>query len=111
MHSLAVTFVLVVVVPSIAAAEQAPAAPAGVAQAYYEFMLGRHLENEGDEAGALEALKRALAADPKSAEVRAELAAFYARQNKAEESVAAAEQALAIDPNSADAKRMLAEMK
>jgi protein O-GlcNAc transferase len=107
MRSLAATLLLVLVVPSITAAEQTPAAPAGPAQAYYEFMLGRHLENEGDEAGALEALKRALTADPKSAEIHAELAAFYARQNKAEEAVAAAERALAIDANSSEAHRIL----
>jgi tetratricopeptide (TPR) repeat protein len=107
MRSLAVTLLLVLVVPLVAGAQQAPAAPTGSAQAYYEFMLGRHLESQGDETGALEALKRALAADPKSAEIRAELAAFYARQNKAEESVAAAEQALAIDPNSLEAHRIL----
>ncbi len=107
MRSLAATLVLFLVAPALAAAQQTGAAPTGSAQAYYEFMLGRHLEHEGDEAGALEALKRALAADPKSAEIRAELAAFYARQNKAEESVAAAEQALAIDPNSPEAHRIL----
>lgn len=93
---------------SVLAIGQAPQAPpTDVAQAYYEFMLARHLENQGDDAGALEALKRALAADPTSAEIKAELAAFYARQNKATEAVAAAEAALAIDPRSAEAHRIL----
>ena len=85
----------------------APAPPAGAAQAYYEFMLARLLENKGDEAGALEALKRAEASDPTSAEIKAEFAAFYARQNKAAEAVAFAEQALKIDPESSEAHRIL----
>ena len=53
------------------------------AQAYFEFLLARRLEAQGDTAGALEALKRAQALDPQSAEILAELAGFYARQNKA----------------------------
>ena len=77
------------------------------AQAYYEFMLSRHLENQGDEAGALAALKRAQAADPKSAEIRAEMAAMYARQNKAAEAVEAAQQALKLNPNASEAHRIL----
>lgn len=76
-------------------------------QAYYEFMLARRLEAQGDEAGALDALKRALALDPKSAELHAELAGFYARQNQGEEAVAAAEQALKFDPRNVEAHRML----
>ena len=95
-------------VPSWSDARQAapPAAPIS-AQAYYEFMLARHLENQGDESGALEALKRAQAADPKSAEIKAELAGFYARQNKAEEAVTLAEQALKLDAGSVEAHRIL----
>jgi tetratricopeptide (TPR) repeat protein len=98
---------LLLAIPSLAAAKQAAATTGGSAQAYYEFMLARHLENQGDEGGALEALKRALAADPKSAEIRAEMAAFYARQNKAAEAVDAAERALEIDPKSMEAHRIL----
>jgi cytochrome c-type biogenesis protein CcmH/NrfG len=70
-------------------------------------MLSRHLENQGDEAGALEALKRAQAADPTSAEIRAEMAGLYARQNKAAEAVDAAEQALKLDPSAGEAHRIL----
>ena len=79
----------------------------GTGTSYYEFILSRHLENQGDEAGALEALKRAQAADPKSAEIRAELAGLYARQNKAAEAIEAAEQALKLDPNAGEAHRIL----
>jgi tetratricopeptide (TPR) repeat protein len=84
-----------------------PAAPPASGQAYYEFMLARHLENQDDQAGALEALKRAEVADPKSAEIKAELAGLYARQNKAEEAVAMAERALALDAQSIEAHRIL----
>ena len=63
----------------------APADPKG--QAYFEFLLARRLESQGDTDGAQQALQRALTLDPKSAELNAELAGFYARQNKANEAV------------------------
>ena len=75
-------------------------------QAYFEFMLARRLEAQGNDAGALEALQRAIALDPKSAELQAELAGFHARQNNGEEAVAAAERALKIDPNNIEANRI-----
>lgn len=90
-----------------ALAQQTPAAGDSTAQAYLEFLLARRLEAQGDTSGALEALKRALALDPKSAELHAELAGFYARQNKGPESVEAAERALALDPKNVEAHRML----
>ena len=37
---------------------------------YYEFLLARRLEADGDVKGARAALERAATADPKSAEVR-----------------------------------------
>ena len=76
-------------------------------QAYFEFLIARRLESQGDTNGALEALKRAVALDPKAAELHAELAGFYARQNKANEAVEAAERALTLDPNNVEAHRML----
>jgi tetratricopeptide (TPR) repeat protein len=82
-----------------------PSPPA--AQAYFEFLLARRLEGQGDETGALEALKRAIALDPKSSELHAELAGLYARQNKGEEAIEAAEQALKLDPANGEAHRML----
>jgi tetratricopeptide (TPR) repeat protein len=99
----------VVLALSLQAAQPAPAPSTGTGTgtSFYEFMLSRHLENQGDEAGALEALKRAQAADPKSADIRAEMAGMYARQNKAAEAVEAAEQALKIDPSSGEAHRIL----
>lgn len=77
------------------------------AQAYYEFMLARHLESDGNAAGALEALKRAQALDPKSAEILAELAGHYARQNKGAEAIDAAERALVLSATNVEAHRIL----
>ena len=82
-----------------------PLTPA--AQAYFEFMLARRLESQGESAKALEALQRAQALDPKSSEILAEMAGFYARQNKAPEAIDAAEKAIAIEPGNFEAHRML----
>jgi tetratricopeptide (TPR) repeat protein len=83
----------------------APALPQ--AQAYFEFMLARRLEAQGDSAGALAALERARSLDPRSAEILAELAGFHARQNDGDKAIAAAEKALAVDPNNTEAHRLL----
>ena len=53
--------------------------------AYFEFLMARRLEAQGDHAGALEALERAAAADPASAEVRAEIASFQLRRDDRDE--------------------------
>ncbi|HVL36233.1 MAG TPA: tetratricopeptide repeat protein, partial [Burkholderiales bacterium] len=100
--------VLVVLLSSTSALGQpAPATAARSAEAYYEFLLARRLEGQGDTSGALDALKRALALDPKAGELYAELAGFYARQNKGDEAVEAAERALTLDPDNVEAHRML----
>ncbi|MGH9176498.1 MAG: tetratricopeptide repeat protein [Vicinamibacterales bacterium] len=91
-------------------AQSAPAATVPEAtrsQAYFEFLLARRLEAQGDSAGALEALKRAQALDPQSAEILAETAGLYARQNKGVEAVEAAERALKLDPKNTEANRLL----
>lgn len=99
---------LVFVVALVLSTASASAQPGGAsAQSYFEFMLARRLESQGDTAGALDALKRAQTLDPKSAEILAELAGFYARQNKGSEAIDAAERALAIDPANIEAHRML----
>ncbi len=77
------------------------------AEAYYQFMLGRHLEGEGDIDGAIKAYDEAAKLDPKSAEVVAELAGLYARENKIREAIDKAEAALAIDPDNVSAHRLL----
>lgn len=91
-------------------AQLPPAAPTAgppKAQASFEFLLARRLESQGDTAGALEALKRAQALDPQSAEILAETAGLFARQNKGPEAMEAAERALKIDPRNSEANRLL----
>jgi tetratricopeptide (TPR) repeat protein len=79
------------------------------ADAYYEFLMARRLETAGDSAGALAALERAAAADPTSAEIRAEIAAFHFRRTPAQrvEGEKAAKEALALDVNNVEANRAL----
>jgi tetratricopeptide (TPR) repeat protein len=84
-----------------------PPAPGGAPDAEYYFLVGRHLEGEGRLDDAVTALKRAIELAPKNAEPQAELAALYARQDKAGEAVDAAEAALAIDPKNREANRIL----
>jgi tetratricopeptide (TPR) repeat protein len=75
--------------------------------AYFEFLRGRHLEGEGEVEGAIAAYRRAVELDPASAEIQAELAALYARQNRADEAIAAAEAALRADPANVEAHWVL----
>lgn len=81
--------------------------PARRADAYFEFLHARRLEADGDVDGAVDALRRAAAADPASAEVRAELAALFARQNRAADAIEAAQAALAVDPDNVEAHWVL----
>lgn len=74
---------------------------------YYEFLLARRLEADGDVKGARAALDRAAAADPKSAEVRAEIAALHLRRNERAEAEKAAKAALAIDEKNVEGNRVL----
>lgn len=74
---------------------------------YFEFLMARRLESQGDQAGALAALERAAAADPASAEVRAEIASFQLRRNRRSDAEAAALQALKLDDGNLEAHRVL----
>lgn len=85
----------------------APVAAQSATGAYFEFLMARRLEGQGDVAGALAALKRAAEADRGSAEVRAEIAAFQFRQNRREEAETAANDALALDAGNLEAHRVL----
>lgn len=104
---------LVLLVPSSVPAAQTPTQPppapaaTGGAEAYYQFVLARRLDAEGDHAGALAALERARQLDPASAEIVAEIASLHARQNRATEAVEAATAALALAPANTEAHRVL----
>ena len=75
--------------------------------AYFEFLVARRLEGQGDFNGAQTALERAAKLDARSSEVRAELGAFHLRRSQPEEAEAAAKAALAIDSASLEAHRVL----
>ncbi len=77
------------------------------AQAQYEFMMARRLEATGDNAGALASLERARKLDPEAAEIPAEIAGYYYRQNRPTDAVAAAEQALKLDKSNVEAHHIL----
>lgn len=98
---------LAVMSPASAPVALAQAPPSASAEAYYEFLRARSLEGEGEIDEAIRAYERAAALDPKSAEVRAELAGLYARQNRPKEAVAAAEGALRVDPDNGEAHWVL----
>ncbi len=98
--ALVVSTVLTIGTP-LSALAQAPA------DTYYEFLLARRLEADGDIKGARAALDRAAAADPKSAEVRAEIAALHLRRNERAEAEKAAKAALAIDDKNVEGNRVL----
>jgi tetratricopeptide (TPR) repeat protein len=94
---------LVVALLSVAAAPAAGQNPT----AYFEFLNGRRLAKAGDNAGALAALERAAAADPTSAEVRAEIARFHLERNRRAEAEQAGLAALKLDENNIEAHRVL----
>jgi len=93
--------------PTQRPAGAATAAGDPLARAYAEFVLARQLEDQGDVEGAAAALQRAMALDPRSAELPAELAGLYARQSRVREAIDAATAALAIDPGHGEANRVM----
>lgn len=102
-HWTALVLVLVGLSPAAAWAQQ------NQANAYYEFLQARRLGGEGDTDRALAALQRAAAADPNSAEIRAEMAALYMRKSPVPRADVerAAKEALAIDPKNVEANSTL----
>jgi tetratricopeptide (TPR) repeat protein len=82
-----------------------PADP--VAEAYAQFMLGHRLEDEDNVDGAIAAYKRAMTLDPQAAEIVAELADLYLRQNRMQEAMTTAEQALKVSASNRQAHRVL----
>jgi tetratricopeptide (TPR) repeat protein len=99
---------LLVLVPASAALAALPQTPAPAEpDAPYYFLLGRHLENQGKIDEAIAAHRKAIALAPASAELHAELAALFARQDRAVEALEAAEAALTRDPENREANRIL----
>jgi Flp pilus assembly protein TadD len=84
-----------------------PVAAQTSGEAYYDFLISRHLEAAGDAKGAQAALEKGVAADPRSAEVRAELAAFFLRRDAAEDAERVAKEALQLDDANSEAHRVL----
>jgi tetratricopeptide (TPR) repeat protein len=97
-HTWLALLVAALLVPPPAAAQSDP---------YLEFLLARRLEAEGKNTEARNALERAAAADPKSAEIRAELAGFHMRQNDIPAAETAAREALKLDTSNIEAHRVL----
>ena len=93
-----------------ALAAQSAAPSDGEAGAYYQFVLGLHLETAGDAAGAAAAYEQAEKLDPKSAEIPAALAALYARMNRAPDAIAAGERAVKADPDNPEANWILGNL-
>jgi tetratricopeptide (TPR) repeat protein len=108
--TLLVTLALVVGASSSWSAQSklTPSAEAG--GAYFEFVLGLHLESMGDAAGAAAAYQRAETLDPKSAEIPAALAELYARLNRPTDAIAAGERALKANPNNSEANWILGSL-
>src|SRR5262245_12750872 len=90
-----------------AAAQTAPTPPTSVAEAYAQFLIGHHLEEDDDTDGAIAAYKRAIALDPTAADITAELAGLYLRQNKVQEAMSTAQAALKIAPTNSEGNRVL----
>lgn len=97
---------LLIATPLRARDAQKPANP-DAAAAGYHFLVARHLEGLGKIDEAIASLRKALAIVPDSAELHAELAGLYTRQDRAVEALASAEEAIKRDPNNREANRIL----
>src|SRR5262245_2735985 len=91
------------------AESQPPVPPPSTADgnAAYYFLLGRRLEAQGKVDEAVAAHKRAIELEPNSAELRAELAGLFARQDRATDALDMAEAALKFDAGNREANRIL----
>ena len=103
--------VITISMPMVAAAQSAqaalPSTTSKIAEAYAQFLIGHHLEEDDDINGAVAAYKRAMALDPNAADITAQLAGLYLRQNKIQDAMATAEQALKVAPANSEANRVL----
>ena len=86
-------------------AQTAPANRSG--EDYDESLVGPSPRTTDNIDGAIAAFKRATQLDPRSADIVAELAGLYMRQNRLDEAIAAGEQALKVAPANREAHRVL----
>jgi tetratricopeptide (TPR) repeat protein len=97
--------------PATPRRQTAPAAPADrTAEAYTEFLRAHMLADAGNVDEAIAAYRRAIMLDPASPTIPAELAEFYAGENRAAEAQAAAEQSLQLDADNKQAHRVLGQI-
>lgn len=90
------------------ASRQASAQAAdSIAEAYAQFLMAHRYEDDENTDAAIAAYKRALALDPRGADIVSSLANLYMRLNRASEAISAGEQALNIDPRNIGAHRVL----
>lgn len=101
------SFLMALGLAASAAAQESAPEPPTPPEAYYQFLMGRHYEGEGQLEQAVEAHQRAAQLDPTAAEVPAELASLYARQGRFQEAMKTAEQALRVDASNVEAHRVL----
>ena len=94
--------------PAVFAQTKPATEPAG--GAYYEFLIGLHLEGQGDHAGATAAYQRAERLDPASGEIPAALAELYARLNRPADAIAAGERAVKANPASPEANWIIGSL-
>jgi len=111
MKAVGLAAVLIASVASVATAQSSSERGSQTAadrkgEAYAQFLLARHYEDDHPDQ-AVAAYKRAIELDPRSADLPAELAAFYLGQNRIDEALATAEQATKIDPQNREANRVL----
>ena len=87
--------------------EKTPVLNENIAEAYRLFLYGRYLEGQENIDEAIQAYRQAAEIDLESGEILAEISTLYARQNKVEEAVEAAQQSLEREPNNQSANRIL----
>ncbi len=74
--------------------------------AYYYYLAAQEAMNSGQVGQAEEFLKKAIAADPYSAELKVELAAIYLRKQKIDNALSLVEKALVVAPDNLPALRL-----
>jgi len=102
-------FLTVALLSAQAPAPAAAAAPDADAlgRAYYLFLQGRVLDAQDDLAGAIASYRDAIKILPASADIHAELADLFARQNQASDARTEAAAALKLDAGNVQAHRVL----